>query len=322
MCRNTKNLPVHACGFCMFLFIFFNVFSAACFTCMAINLHLVYVHSTRHIKHLELYYLIGSFTISFILAIIPLFPKNTHYGYNLSMGVCWYNAPTQKGSLIWALTTIYLWVAIFIVYCCISISLVLVKIRKEEVTINASLALDNKRNYFSHLFFRPHQRLGTICEVQPAAPASLLQSQLSTKNDRKLESSYVLKTVSKVIWYPIILIITRIWGVANICIMATTTKVNPFFYIMSYIALPIQDPAFTAATRRVISSFRHKDEEEKAPIMETTLSRNTENLTNRTASLSRISRQRLSFAHLPTSIQLSAKVHPSQRHSPSTFWEF
>ncbi|OAD72886.1 hypothetical protein PHYBLDRAFT_65188 [Phycomyces blakesleeanus NRRL 1555(-)] len=322
MCRNKPFLPVKTCGFCMFLFIFCNVFSAACFTCMAINLHLVYVHSARNIKHLGWYYVIGSFSIAFILAILPLFPKNTHYGHNNHMGICWYNASTHRGSLLWAITTIYLWVAIFILYCCISICIILIKMRREEVAINANLAVDsnqNNRNYcFSHLFFRPRHRLGTMPEEQPSMPSSLLQSQLSTRNDRKLESSYVLKTVSRVIWYPIVLIITRIWSVINVCIMAATSKVNPFFSLMSYIALPIQDPAFIAAIRQFIYRIRPSKKEQKAPALELSLSRHTGDLSNGTGTHSWTSRQRSAWSPFSMSIQIPTKIHPSQHQSSSS----
>ncbi|KAI7860661.1 hypothetical protein BDC45DRAFT_1700 [Circinella umbellata] len=57
---------------------------------------------------------------------------------------------------------------------------------------------------------------------------------------RQLQVSYVAKVASRVIWFPIILILSRIWGVLDSLITFRSGSINPFTMFMGYVSVPMQ----------------------------------------------------------------------------------
>ncbi|KAG0169682.1 hypothetical protein DFQ28_008036 [Apophysomyces sp. BC1034] len=63
------------------------------------------------------------------------------------------------------------------------------------------------------------------------------QSSVIQQPDNR-RPSYVLNTVRRVIWYPITLVLTRVWGVVSFGYSYQTSKINAFYYLMTYVAPP------------------------------------------------------------------------------------
>ncbi|KAI9257290.1 hypothetical protein BDA99DRAFT_135595 [Phascolomyces articulosus] len=57
---------------------------------------------------------------------------------------------------------------------------------------------------------------------------------------QQLQVSYVAKVASRVIWFPIILILSRIWSVIVYIMAYRDGKINPFMLFMTYLSIPMQ----------------------------------------------------------------------------------
>lgn len=132
----TISLSHPACQFVMVLYVFTDLYSMFCVMCISINVQIIFLHGKRHWKHLERYYLIGSFTLSLIISIIPAFVQHGGYEPSRYMDCCWYNSSSSFIMSLWSLLTIYLWVCISIVYSVIALIFVLIKTGAEEQKIN------------------------------------------------------------------------------------------------------------------------------------------------------------------------------------------
>ncbi|KAI7868905.1 hypothetical protein BDF14DRAFT_1880618 [Spinellus fusiger] len=258
LCRNTIVGSHVDCIFIMIPFIFFNTLTILLTTCMAINLHVVYVHSAPNVKRLEHYYLFTSCVVSLLTAVAPLFTEGTNYGFNRGLNSCWFVADTVQKSILWSVLDTFVLMNLCIIYCIVAIILVLIKIRREEKKVNAHVEyteqVSGERKPFNHLFFRPRQHIGTV--AQATRSQCLLGTHFKPRPHERLEVSYVVKTVSRIIWYPIVLIATRVWVLFNTGYIMHTGKVNALFVFMTYISLPTQ--AFHIAVHKWWIKRRNK----------------------------------------------------------------
>lgn len=80
------------CNAAMVFYVFCDIFCTFLITAIAFNLQLIFVHNYRKNVNLELWYLVTSFVLSVILAIIPAIPQTTGYAYHDQYSLCWYAA--------------------------------------------------------------------------------------------------------------------------------------------------------------------------------------------------------------------------------------
>lgn len=209
--RTLPQVRGRLCEFVMFWYIFADISSTGLIMCISMNIQLVFVHELRRFKHLEFWYLLGSFLFAFIIALVPILRGHQIYSFNEAMLCCWYkNTPSEVASL-WALLTVYLWICISILYSVTALFLVLIKMYHKESILNRHLANDSipiwKR--LAWIFLRPivvterrpRDTTAADGDVENIPDASLsLHKSMRTSLRRP---SYILKTVSRVIWYPI-----------------------------------------------------------------------------------------------------------------------
>lgn len=177
------------CQFIMVVYVFTDLYSTFCLLCIAMNCQIVFLHEKRDWKYRESCYIVGCFVSSLVLSLIPLFVKNGGYGRSTYMDCCWFIGTSDLTMSMWSMLTIYLWVCISIIYSVIALVFVLIKTGAEEQKINQQLvyssrASSKRRFHFTWLCFRPNESMPQSGKFSPR------------------RTSYFLKTVSRVIWYP------------------------------------------------------------------------------------------------------------------------
>jgi hypothetical protein len=90
---------------------------------------------------LEAYYTLGSIGFSVFIAITPFFSRKPVYGYSENLHQCWfaYSTPPMRQEIFWELWTFHLWQMTGVVTAIVCFSLVLIKLRKEEISIDDNL---------------------------------------------------------------------------------------------------------------------------------------------------------------------------------------
>ncbi|KAI8394069.1 uncharacterized protein BYT42DRAFT_601593 [Radiomyces spectabilis] len=272
--RSHLTLSDPACQFLMFLYVFSDIGSTLLITCIAVNLQIVFVHSIRSCRHLEFVYLTVSALISFIAAVAPLISPTPVYGYDPNVRECWFLGDQHHITSLWVLFDLYLWILLSIVYCFIALLLVLIKMRREENLINQHLdRIRPRKPRFFNLFFRPTMDISTDLNAtendDPASPDSPRRRSQSTDSRNAFRPSFLAKTIYRVIWYPLALVITRIWGVIDFIYSYQNQKVCAFYALMTFITVPAQgiflmlfflaDPALQKAMQMHWDKRNHGD---------------------------------------------------------------
>lgn len=132
------------CNAVMTIFVLSDLASSLLLNCIAINLLLVICFDTKikiSRRALEACYTFGSIGFATFIAITPFFSKYAIYDFSENLHQCWfaYSTPPTRQQIFWELWTFHLWQIIGVITTIVCFSLVLIKLRKEEISIDDNL---------------------------------------------------------------------------------------------------------------------------------------------------------------------------------------
>ncbi|ORZ00552.1 hypothetical protein BCR43DRAFT_502280 [Syncephalastrum racemosum] len=235
------------CRFIMFLYIFTDLFSTFLIVCMSANLQIFFVHEVRNFKYPERTYVITSFLLAFIISISPEFAHPPAYDFNESLLCCWYLGNSNDLVSLWTLMTLYFWICLSITYSVVALILVLIKMHRTECLVNKHLVGfrgavgASLMRRLGWLCFRPteHHNVQDPVEEDPDV-AARRRAILNMAEANSSHVSYLFKSVARVVWYPIVLIISRVWGMIQFSDLYHRGQVRAFYTLMSNISVPLQ----------------------------------------------------------------------------------
>ncbi|CAJ0755767.1 17255_t:CDS:2 [Entrophospora sp. SA101] len=140
------------------------------------NLQIVFIHEYRGRRKLEMFYFIGSLSLASILSLIP-FSENM-YGWNEPEGLCFFRDSGTKTSIIWQWASFYAWELLCILYCTITLICVAVKLYKvSSQSVNTNISGQTVSSRYEKNVLR--------------------------------NKAIISLVVKRVIWYPVVPIITQ-----------------------------------------------------------------------------------------------------------------
>ncbi|CAJ0907171.1 9967_t:CDS:2 [Entrophospora sp. SA101] len=157
--------------------VFFSLTSIFFPTCIALNLQIVFIHGYRGRLKLEMFYFIISIALASILSLAPF--ADNMYGWDVPEAVCWYRDSGTKLSIVWQWASFYTWEIICILYCIITLICIGVKLHKVS---SQSISTNNIDG----------------------------QTMTSQYDKNVLRNKAIISlVVGKVVWYPVVPIITQ-----------------------------------------------------------------------------------------------------------------
>ncbi|CAJ0758786.1 649_t:CDS:2 [Entrophospora sp. SA101] len=181
--------------------VFFSLMSIFFPTCIALNLQIVFIHGYRGRRKLEMVYFIGAITLASILSLIPF--SDHMYGWDAPEGVCFFRDSGTKLNIVWQWAAFYSWELLCILYCIITLISVAVKLHKVS---SQSLSTNNIDG----------------------------QTITSQYDKNVLRNKAIISlVVGKVIWYPVVPIITQGPNFLVETDIYVNQKINYVFLILS-----------------------------------------------------------------------------------------
>ncbi|CAJ0757548.1 9322_t:CDS:2 [Entrophospora sp. SA101] len=157
--------------------VFFSLMSIFLPTCIAINLQIMFIHGYRGRLKLEMFYFIISIALASILSLAPF--ADNMYGWDVPEATCWYRDSGTKLSITWQWASFYTWEIICILYCIITLICIGVKLHKVS---SQSISTNNIDG----------------------------QTMTSQYDKNVLRNKTIISlVVGKVVWYPVVPIITQ-----------------------------------------------------------------------------------------------------------------
>ncbi|CAJ0881487.1 4795_t:CDS:2 [Entrophospora sp. SA101] len=178
--------------------VFFSLMSIFFPACIALNLQIMFIHEYRGRRKLEMFYYIGSITLASILSLIPF--SDNMYGWDAPEGACFFRDSGTKLSITWQWASFYTWEIICILYCIITLICVAVKLYKNQ-SVNANIS----------------------------------GQTATSKHDKNVlrNKAIISLVVKKVIWYPVVPIITQSPNFLVETDIYVNQRINYVFLILS-----------------------------------------------------------------------------------------
>ncbi|CAJ0856786.1 2418_t:CDS:2 [Entrophospora sp. SA101] len=191
------------CTGVIWAYVFFSLTSIFLPTCIAINLQIVFINEYRGRRKLEMFYFIVSTVLALILSLLPF--ADHMYAWNYPEGGCFFRDSGTKLSITWQWASFYVWEIICILYCTIILICVAVKLyRVANQTITTHTG-------------------------------NLSGQTLTSRYEKNVlrNKAIISLVVKKVIWYPIVPIITQAPNFLVETDIYVNQKINYVFLIMS-----------------------------------------------------------------------------------------
>nr|CAG8591789.1 4262_t:CDS:2 [Entrophospora candida] len=187
-----------ACTIAIWGTVFFSLVSIFLPTCIALNLQIVFIHGYRGRLKLEMFYFVGSLALASILSLIPF--ADNMYGWDEPEAMCWFRDSGTKLSITWQWASFYIWEILCILYCLITLICVAVKLYKNQ-SVNANIS----------------------------------GQTATSKHDKNVlrNKAIISLVVKKVIWYPVVPIITQLPNFLVETDIYVNQRINYVFLILS-----------------------------------------------------------------------------------------
>jgi hypothetical protein len=197
-----------ACSLSVFGYILFCLLSTLFSTCIAVNLHIVYLGKNGRVNARSLYleplYGVTSVVLAVVLSLLPLVYHV--YGWNEVELSCWYVEDGSAGPVIWEWMTFYAWITLCIVYCFGIVLAVLYKVRRERLLLQATMD--------------PNQPVTNTRRIK-----------------RQQELGLLLR---RIVLYPVVPIVTQSFNIVATMLLYTQATQPYAVLLLSYIGTSIQ----------------------------------------------------------------------------------
>ncbi|KAJ1974414.1 hypothetical protein H4R34_004724 [Dimargaris verticillata] len=262
--------PSPVCTGSAFTLVFFNLLSAFLRVLVALHLQLVFIHQKTNARIYERYYLFFAVALATGCALAPFF--GNMYGWLPTQWFCWYRDDGSIQSLLWQWLSYYLWLSIAVVYCLTAVILVIRKIAQIESEVESVIHRPTASTPMAQLAMSPSQvalhaytvsaSATPVLASPPAGPAPTPRPHLeaplaaprgqmhitvpvaskphpptgrsySEGNLAERSQPLARQCLKRVIWYPVIPIITQLMVVINAFVNYFHQDINLPIYVIA-----------------------------------------------------------------------------------------
>ncbi|KAJ1973392.1 hypothetical protein H4R35_004144 [Dimargaris xerosporica] len=262
--------PSPVCTGSAFTLVFFNLLSAFLRVLVALHLQLVFIHQKTNARIYERYYLFFAVALATGCALAPFFGHM--YGWVPTQWFCWYRDDGSIQSLLWQWLSYYLWLSLAVMYCLTAAILVIRKIAQIESEVESVIQRPSASAPMTQLVMSPSQVALHAYKVSASATPALaspptdptptaclrLDAPLAaprghthitvpaaTKPHPPTGRSYsegnlaersqplARQCLKRVIWYPVIPIITQLMVIINAFVNYFNQDINLPIYIIA-----------------------------------------------------------------------------------------
>ncbi|KAJ1926294.1 hypothetical protein IWQ60_003914 [Tieghemiomyces parasiticus] len=261
--QNNFTAPSPVCTASAWALVFFNLLSAFFRVLVAVHLQLVFIHQHTNARRYERHYIILAFLAAAGCSVAPA--VGSMYGWVSSQWFCWFKNDGNIHSLLWQWFSYYLWLSLAVLYCLVVVILVFRRISRIESEVNSAMHLPVAS--VVHPVLTPSQvalHNYRIAAVSPRFPVSTPDLP-ATKSDTSLGEAgqrpafdvwsdhpssslchsgryseghiaekyqpLARKCLRRVIWYPIIPIVTQSMVIVNAFTNYFSNSVNMPIYV-------------------------------------------------------------------------------------------